>query len=132
MNVGLVNGNGQLNQSAKCSGSWIRSQVSAPWVDDDQVPYSSKGHSPSVIFFTVKAVNGSNVHWSSSVAEIQMTVQIMICGPIWYKRNFTMIEKNRNRPSDKIEVRKYPMVLPKCGTKYQKVEPNTNLLNFYK
>ena len=37
------------------------------------------------------------------------------------------------------EGRKYPevlrlknLVLSKCGTKYQKVGPNTNLINFYK
>ena len=55
------------------------------------------------------------------------------------KRNVTMIEKKIEAvhliKSYNDEGRKYPkvpmikyLVLPKCGTKYQKVEPNTNLI----
>ena len=49
-----------------------------------------------------------------------------------------MIEKNRSRPSIKFyggDGRKYLevvrikyLVLPKCATKYQKMEPNNNLI----
>ena len=56
----------------------------------------------------------------------------------YYKRNFTMIEKlgavyqiksygGESRKYLEVSRIKY-LVLPKCGTKYQKVEPNTNLI----